>query len=277
MSKRIVITGATSGLGKATAEQLAAAGARLVICSENEAALLKTLTAMGGESDRLSGLVADVTNPDQVEALATQAQLRYGGLDVWINNAGMAAPSGNGALVPMALGEQLINTNILGTYYGSVTAVRHFRNAGCAGRIINMTGRGDKGPVKNAALYSSSKAWLRNFTLALAMEEREHGIEIGTFNPGLTLTGITARPMILAGNEAQQMKGLRTILPLIGDPASEPARSLAALALQTAPIKKENRHRRLLPHVLLRLITGKRADIDVTAIEPRLVAPELSR
>ncbi|AQA16986.1 hypothetical protein BST95_00870 [Halioglobus japonicus] len=89
----MVITGATSGLGKATALAQAGAGARLVICSENSAALEATLSEMGGDSDRLCGLVFDVTDPDMVESLAKRE-----------------------------------------------------------GRIINLTGRGENGPVKDAAL-----------------------------------------------------------------------------------------------------------------------------
>ncbi|AQA16987.1 hypothetical protein BST95_00875 [Halioglobus japonicus] len=67
---------------------------------------------------------------------------------------------------------------------------------------------------------------MRTLTLSLAKEESEHGIELATLNPGLTLTGLTATPLVLAGKEQAQLKGLRTVMPLLGDPASKPAASL---------------------------------------------------
>lgn len=245
----------------------------MVVSSENAEALATTLAELGGEGERLAGQVADVRDLAQVEALATLALDRFGALHCWINNAGTTAPSGDAAAVPLAIGTLLLNTNILGTYHGSVVAVRHFRRAG-AGRLINLVGRGETGPVKGAALYGASKAWVRNFTLAMAKDEAGSGIEIGTFNPGLTLTDLTGRPAVLRGNEAAQLRGLRIVLPLLGSRAEESGASLARLALRERPIARENQHRRLLPRVLGRLLTGRRADIDVEAIAPRVVEPE---
>lgn len=273
MSKVVVITGSTSGLGQATAESCLRMGARVLVSSENQEGLATTLGIFAPWKDSVTGLVCDVKDPRQLQSLKDCAIDRFGKIDCWINCAGTTAPSGDAALVPLSRGEMLINTNILGSYQGSIFALRCFREQGY-GRLINITGRGEKSAVRGAALYGASKAWLRNFTRTLAKEEKGSEIEVGTFNPGLTLTALTAAPQILCGNEEAQLKGLRMIMPLIGDPASEPGRTLARIALQDKPIRIENQHRRLLPHVLKRLLTGRRADIDVSTIKARIVEPE---
>ena len=77
---------------------------------------------------------------------------------------------------------------------------RQFREQG-SGRLINITGRGERGPVKHAALYCASKSWLRTFTLSLAAEQKGGAISAHTFNPGMMYTELTARPRVLRGNE----------------------------------------------------------------------------
>ncbi len=134
-----------------------------------------------------------------------------------------------------------------------------------------MVGRGEKGPVAGATLYGSSKAWMRQFSLALAKEEPQLGI--GTFNPGLIYTSLTARPKVLEGQQHAMLKGLRFIMPLIGDTPERAARRLADLAAGDSPLHRENRARRLLPLVLKRLLTGQRAPVNVCDIRPE-VQPE---
>ena len=272
VSRVIVITGSTGGLGRAAAEACLGAGARVVISSESESDVASTLSILGGESDVLTGITCDVTVPEQVDALRTHAVATFGRIDCWINNAGISAPSGHAALVPRRMGEALIRINTLGTYYGSVVALRQFRQQG-SGRLINVTGRGEKGAVKGAGLYSASKSWLRTFTLSLAEDEESADISVHTFNPGMMYTELTARPRVLRGNEDAQLKGLKMVMPLIGDPPEKAGESLASYALETDLKSRELTHRSLLPLVLKRLLTGQRAE-DIAAIEPQISEPE---
>lgn len=275
LANTVVITGSTSGLGRATALACLRRGGNVVVSSENALALEETREAFVEFGDRVAGMLCDTRSWSQVEALLDLALQHYGSIDCWINNAGATAPSGDAALVPQASGESLINVNILGTYNGSIAALRYFRQCD-SGRLLNITGRGEKSPVKGAALYAASKAWIRNFTLTLAREQRDSKVQVGTFNPGLTFTDLTLRPQVLRGFEESQLKGLKMVLPLFGDPACDPAGTMAAIALGEKKMKLENQHRNLLLHLCKRLFTGRRAEIDVDAIEPRIVEPEFS-
>lgn len=268
----IVITGSTSGLGKATAMACLNAGANVIVSSESEQDLQATLEEFA-DFDTVKGIVCDVTRLEQVQALRDFALQNFQQIDCWINNAGTTAPSGDTVDVPIHFAELLIQTNLIGTYYGSITALRCFHQQG-HGRLINITGRGEKSPQASANLYSSAKAWVRNFTLALAKEHQKSKLEIATFNPGLILTNLTSRPRVIKGKEAYFVKGLKTVMPIIGNSADKAGTRLAEIALSTNKIKKENCTERFLVKVMLRLLTGKRANVDVSTIEPVLIEAE---
>lgn len=272
MTKTVVITGSTSGLGKATALSCLESGANVVISSESAPELERTL-AQFAEYSAVVGKICDVTQQSQVFDLLAFALEQFGEIDCWINNAGTSAPSGATASVPIDIGALLVNTNIMGTYFGSVVALRYFRQCK-RGRLINITGRGEKSAQPFANLYASSKAWIRNFTLALAREEKSTGIEIASFNPGLILTELTSKPRVLRGNEDRMIKGLRLALPLIGDTAENAGSALRRLALCDNRIPRTNNANKLLPMILMRLLTGRRAKIDTGVITPRITEPE---
>ena len=270
--KTVVITGSTRGVGLAAAEQCLALGANVVISSESESDLNAVMARFAGRDD-VAGRVCDVTDWAQVEGLVAFARDRFGRIDVWVNNAGTTAASGPTADVPRQQGELVIQTNILGTYHGSIAAVRAFRRQG-GGRLINVVGRGEKSPQADANLYSSAKGWVRYFSLAMRKEEKKHSIEVGTFNPGLTLTELTRHPRILRGYEEKMVKGLRAVLPLMGDRPDKPGAALARYCLQEKPLAAENRSRSLLLLLLKRAVTGQRADIDINQIKPQVFEPE---
>ena len=272
MPKTIVITGSTSGLGKATASACVDFGCNVVISSESDSDLHDTI-ANFRDNPRVAGIICDVRDKEQIQKLVQFSLDRFGSIDCWINNAGTTAPSGNTSEVPINFGEMVIQTNLIGTYYGSIFALRKFKQQGY-GRLINITGRGEKSPQASANLYSSAKAWFRNFTLAVAKEEKGSAIEVGTFNPGLILTGLTNHPRILRGREDKTLKSLKMVMPIIGNSAEYAGAKLAELATTENTIKTENQACKFLPMVLFRLITGRRAQIDLSNLEPIVVDPE---
>ncbi len=154
MSKVVVITGSSRGLGLATAEACLAAGASVAISSENTEELE---AAPVSDDERVLRISCDVTSEADVRAQRDAAIQRFGRIDAWINNAGTSAPTGATRDVVIATGRQVLGVNILGTYFGSVHAMRQFRKQG-SGRLINIVGRGEKHPVPTGALYGSSKA-----------------------------------------------------------------------------------------------------------------------
>lgn len=272
LSARVVVTGSSSGLGLATARVLLQRGAGVVLCSNAQDELADVARDLSQQyGDRVLAQPCDIRAASQVQQLLDRAVAHFGHLDAWINNAGTTAPSGPVSRVPITAGRLLLDVNIIGTYHGSIAAVRHFCERG-AGRLINIVGRGESSPVAGAALYGSSKAWVRQFTLALAKDEP--GLEIGTFNPGLLYTALTAQPRVLADSEDNLLKGLKFIMPLIGDTPEPAAQRLAQLVLGKTRLKLENRSRRLLPFVLKRLLTGQRAHVDVDAIEAQVTPPQ---
>src|SRR5262249_31610548 len=151
----------------------------------------------------------DVADPAQMEALAVHAVERFGRIDLWVNNAGASAPWARTLDVPRDAYERVIRTNILGGYYGSVTALRHILPRR-SGKLINLAGIGARGPAPFANAYGPSKAWVRSFTLALAREYRDSGVGIFLFGPGMVLTEMLTHLHVIG---AEARRPLR-LLPL---------------------------------------------------------------
>jgi NAD(P)-dependent dehydrogenase (short-subunit alcohol dehydrogenase family) len=166
----IVITGGTSGIGLATAKRAAERGARVVLCSRNETELRDTVAAIEERGGKARSVVADVANPDEVERLAAAATEEYGGLDTWVNNAGV---SFYGRLAEVAIEDmrQLFEVNFWGTVYGSRAALPRLRTNG--GALINMGSIASDRAVPLQGAYSASKHAVKGFTDALRMELEE--------------------------------------------------------------------------------------------------------
>ncbi|NDE08449.1 MAG: SDR family oxidoreductase, partial [Chloroflexi bacterium] len=161
-------------------------------------------------------------------ALGKAANGWHGHLDVWVNNAGITAPYGPSmALHPHAF-TGVVHTNVLGTYHGSLVALRYLVPRG-QGRLINILGRGDRQVVPYLATYGASKAWVRAFTLALASEYRATGVGIHAFNPGLMRTDFMTETEAITGF-GSKLRALRVVLRLIGTDPEVPARTVVWLA-----------------------------------------------
>jgi glucose 1-dehydrogenase len=219
--KVVVITGSTRGLGLATAAAMLDAGASVLVTSRSPQAVERALADLADGGRPVDGSACDVGELGQVEALLSFALQRFGRVDVWINNAGVSAPYGPTAHVSTDSFEQVVRTNILGTYHGSVVALRHLFPLH-RGKLINLLGRGDRQPVPLQNAYASSKAWVRNFTLAVAREYRDSGLGIFAFNPGLMFTSLIEGAEAVEGYE-HRMRPLETVMRLWGQPPEVPA------------------------------------------------------
>lgn len=179
----VVITGATSGIGLATARHLAGLGARLVLVARNEEALRQLcadLRARGAECDYAR---ADVGVERDVEHVALFARRRFGGFDTWINNAAVTI-YGRIDEVETAEMRRLFETNFWGVVYGSRAAIRHFKARG-GGKLINVGSVLSDRAIPLQGIYSASKFAIKGFTEALRseMDTEPYDISITLIKP----------------------------------------------------------------------------------------------
>ncbi|MCC7206839.1 MAG: SDR family NAD(P)-dependent oxidoreductase [Anaerolineae bacterium] len=179
----IVITGATSGIGRATALEAAKRGARVVIAARDDltlAELRDQIEAIGGSAFMFR---TDVGVYAQVEELAKHAREHFGRIDTWVNNAGLAV-YGTVNETPVEDIETLIETNLMGVIYG-IKAVLPILVAQGEGTIINVGSALSNRAVPLQAAYSAAKHGVRGFTEALRMElEYEHpGVKVTLVMP----------------------------------------------------------------------------------------------
>ncbi|MDB5024486.1 MAG: family oxidoreductase [Mucilaginibacter sp.] len=166
--KTIVITGASSGVGKATALKFATLQASLVLAARNESALNDVAQECRQLGASVLVVPTDVTDPKAVIGLANAANDWKGYIDVWINNAGILA-AGDFDKTPIEVHEQVIKTNLLG-YMNGAHAVLPFFKAQKFGILINNISIGGYLPVPYGSGYTASKFGLRGFTEALKAE-----------------------------------------------------------------------------------------------------------
>ena len=164
----VVIAGASSGIGRATAQLLARRGAHLVLASRRA----DTLETVREECERLGAeaiaFPTDVTDAGAVQQLAEAARIRFGRIDVWINNAGIGA-IGPFEEVPVEAHAQTVRTNLMGGIHGAHAVLPVFKRQR-HGVLISTLSIGSWVPTPFAASYAASKAGARAFTESLRAE-----------------------------------------------------------------------------------------------------------
>jgi short-subunit dehydrogenase len=171
----VVITGASSGIGLTTAEMAGQAGARVILASRNEAELLEAVSRIRSNGGRAFYIVADVADPDAVDAIADLAIEQFGGIDTWVNNAGVGM-YGKLTDTPLADKRRLFDVDFWGVVHGCRTAVRHLRAGG--GAIVNVGSVTSDRAVPLLGIYSAAKHAVKGYTEALRMELEHEGIPI---------------------------------------------------------------------------------------------------
>lgn len=226
--KVAIITGGTRGLGFAIATAFSQAGAAVVVASRSQPAVdaaIQQIQAAGGQAD---GMAVDVSDLAQVIALAERAVTRFGRLDIWVNNAGTAGPYGPTLGNAPQDFTQVVQTNILGVYHGSRTAMEYFIPQH-SGKLINILGHGANGPVPWQNAYASSKAWVRSFTKSLAVETQDSGVGVYAFNPGMVLTELLTQVDVIAGSE-NRLKNFPVVVRMWARPPETPAQKAVWIA-----------------------------------------------
>jgi len=160
----IVITGASSGIGMATALKAAKRGARLVLAARSEGALSEVVNKLG---DQAVAVTCDVADRAQVDRVAQTAIEKFGRIDTWINNAGVSI-YGRLDEVSEEDSRRLFDTNFWGVYHGSLAALPYLRENG--GALINVGSEVSEAVVPLQGMYSASKHAVKGFTDALRVE-----------------------------------------------------------------------------------------------------------
>lgn len=184
--KVALVAAASKGLGRACAEELASEGARVVICARGVDALEETRAAIAARGTEIHAVPADLSTMEGVELVVTEAQRRFGRVDVLVNNAG-GPPSGPFEQHGWAQWETAINLNLRSTVELTrrlLPAMREQR----WGRVINITSIAVKQPVDGLILSNSVRAAVTGWARTLANEVARDGVTVNNVLPGYTRT-----------------------------------------------------------------------------------------
>ena len=179
----IVITGATSGIGLATARLAAKRGARLVLVARGAAALLELVTEIRAGGGRATGIVGNVTAEEDLERAAAEAIRTFGRIDTWVNNAAVSVYGGCLDVSTVHL-HRVMDTNLWGTINGSRVACRHLARQG--GALINIGSVLSDRAVPLQGVYSASKHAIKAWTdtLRTQLEARGAPVSVTLIKPG---------------------------------------------------------------------------------------------
>ncbi len=186
--KVVLITGAASGIGAATARRFAAEGAQLMLGDVNEEGLSAIAKELG-EGAAVASRPTDVTELEEVESLTQAAIDAFGRLDVVFNNAGIGAYGLTPDLDP-ATWHRTIDVDLHSVFYGCRAAIPHLRRAG-GGSIINTASISGMFGDYGLAAYNAAKGAVLNYTRSLAIDHARENIRANSICPGPVATALT--------------------------------------------------------------------------------------
>jgi NAD(P)-dependent dehydrogenase (short-subunit alcohol dehydrogenase family) len=192
--KIALITGAGSGIGKATALALMREGYSVVLAGRRTAPLEQTLAEAGSAGTRSLAVRTDVSDEASVRALFDQIQARFGRLDLLFNNAGTSAPAVPLEDLTVEQWRRVVDVNLTGPFLCTQAAFRLMKNqTPRGGRIINNGSISAHAPRPNSAPYTASKHAISGLTKSTALDGRKYDIACGQIDIGNAGTEMTAR------------------------------------------------------------------------------------
>jgi NAD(P)-dependent dehydrogenase (short-subunit alcohol dehydrogenase family) len=226
-----LVTGASSGIGKAAALALAAAGFEVVGTSRNASRV--------PAHDSVTFLDLDVTSDESVTAVVQRVIERFGRLDVLINNAGIGS-AGAGEESSVAQAQSVFNINVFGVIRMTKAVLPYMRAQG-AGRIINISSVLGFVPAPYMALYGASKHAVEGYSESLDHEVREHGVRVLLVEPAYTKTGFEGNsvradtPLPVYAHQRHVFDDVLAAAMKDGDEPATVAKVIAAAATDPKP------------------------------------------
>jgi meso-butanediol dehydrogenase/(S,S)-butanediol dehydrogenase/diacetyl reductase len=194
--KVAVITGAASGIGRATARRFHAEGAHLVLADIDEDGGAAVAAELGGRAAHVVFRRVDVTDAAAVEALMQDAVTTHGRLDVLFNNAGIGL-YGKTPDIPTELWHHVINVDLHSVFYGCRGAIPHLRRNG-GGAIVNTASISGLFGDYGLSAYSAAKGAVANYTRTLAVDHARENIRVNSVCPGPIDTALTGPLLSIA-------------------------------------------------------------------------------
>jgi 3-oxoacyl-[acyl-carrier protein] reductase len=185
-----IVTGAARGIGKGIAIRLLEEGARVWVCDINEAGIAQAVSDLKSHGE-IDGGVTNVALRDSMSALIEEVIVRWGRLDIMVNNAGIAHWA---ALLDVvdADWDRVLNVNLRGAFLGTQLAARQMVRQESGGAIVNIASTNGLRGQPGLAPYGASKAGIINLSMSAALELGEHGIRVNAVCPGTVWNEMSA-------------------------------------------------------------------------------------
>jgi NADP-dependent 3-hydroxy acid dehydrogenase YdfG len=203
--KVAVITGASSGIGEATAEALAAEGAAVVVAARREERLEDLVGRINGNRGKALGVACDVTDEQQAHDLIKRGRDEFGRVDILVNNAGVMQLS----KVQKGLSDEwrtMFEVNVLGLLYATDAAIEVMKEQG-SGHLVNISSLASRGTRPGVGVYSGTKMAVNGISESLRQELLEDNIRVTMVEPGAVETEL---PDHITDEEARE--GLSSLL-----------------------------------------------------------------
>jgi short-subunit dehydrogenase len=236
MAPTALITGASQGIGKATALLFAQKGYDLVLAARQPDRLEEVAIAVRKSDRQVLTIPTDITDVQQVNALAEKALDFYGAIDVLINNAGicLTGPLENTSITDW---QNIINTNVWGYIYTIQALLPHFLER-AEGTIVNVGSFGGKVPLPHMTAYCTSKYAITGLTETMRLELEPKGIHVGIVQPSATNSNFLERAQFRGKDEQEASTRRQQMSDLLQTPVASKSEDVAQAIWDTVKHKR---------------------------------------